>query len=932
MKPPPHPLSHHAQEDRKRSGNGSGIDDVSPSPSNQNRSVSLTWEIVGNIKSSPEDFIVREIGWAPPPPPGVECNDAKTVESKEKEMLPAIEHSSSKYKRVPGWTRRIASLECEFRSASKINATDPAGKVAVHVKEEAGDILPASPTKKSRTEQFIEAHMPSIVLQSKPHSAAFSQSINDRHSEIPIDANPMKGLRRIIIRCGWNNNQEQESQDDTGDNQAGEIAADAIFKKLEDLQNLALKEIDCASRPAASDAGSDKKDGGNATKSNMVWISAVQLFETSPTSHIIDGKEDWKLLHRYLRQAFPLLRTESSSVGPSNQGGGEGNDHDNGTKSWVCVLIDETFYPIASCLAKPLEDLPMFYKFRNYGPTPTLREGGNNGRAGHNKYRNRRKNGKQTEQPSKEREKEENTPKTNDTSNQGVVLLRLRPDLPRSERRVIHQSLSSSRRREFDTSTKHDVQLDYADKDSKQTVAVVVQWSRNAIQASQKKRKRSDVVANDSNDQTERKSDISMIFCVLRKYQCEHQVAIKNLVQALKCRSGDLGLAGIKDMQAITYQFCTLRNVGMEKVKRANDSLGKRVQLSNFVDVQGADALLDRGKLLGNRFVITIRNMKRVQRLQVEGEEAWKEQTIPLHSSHIDAMVKRIYDNGFVNFFGEQRVGVAGSGSFVGIRSFDIGAALLKQDFSKAIDLIMTGRSTRVYSPCAEEIHAREVWKKTGGDARLALNAFPKNRNKMVQERDLMKGILRYNDALEAIRCVPYSARTFSIHAYQSYVFNRVATERIRRWGLRPVVGDLYITGGNDGENGTAVDVQVVKEPESVEIGQIVLPLPGYKVQYPSNEMGELYKEILQEDGVELRKGSIPESTAKGSYRKLIQRANRLKWDMVPDEVEDQHDESEDPVVSVARLTFELESGCYATMMLRELMITTMSRDTKTKH
>ena len=57
-------------------------------------------------------------------------------------------------------------------------------------------------------------------------------------------------------------------------------------------------------------------------------------------------------------------------------------------------------------------------------------------------------------------------------------------------------------------------------------------------------------------------------------------------------------------MQAITYQFCTIRNVDMSRVTRANKSLGKRIQLSNFVDVQGADALLDRGKLLGSKYTM----------------------------------------------------------------------------------------------------------------------------------------------------------------------------------------------------------------------------------------------------------------------------------------------------------------------------------------
>ncbi len=99
-------------------------------------------------------------------------------------------------------------------------------------------------------------------------------------------------------------------------------------------------------------------------------------------------------------------------------------------------------------------------------------------------------------------------------------------------------------------------------------------------------------------------------------------------------------------------------------------------------------------------------------------------------------------------------------------------------------------------------------------------------------------------------------------------------------------------------------------------------------MQYPKNEIGTLYEEVLRGDGVELSKGNIPEATAKGSYRKLIQRANKLAWSDVLEVGRVESDVSDDPVVDAARFTFELKSGCYATMMLRELMVTTMSRGT----
>lgn len=91
-----------------------------------------------------------------------------------------------------------------------------------------------------------------------------------------------------------------------------------------------------------------------------------------------------------------------------------------------------------------------------------------------------------------------------------------------------------------------------------------------------------------------------------------------------------------------------------------------------------------------------------------------------------------------------------------------------------------------------------------------------------------------------------------------------------------------------------------------------------------------MYQKLLIDDGVELRKDSVPEATAKGSYRHLLSKAAGLKWENVASkDSESKAESSEDPVVTDARFTFELPSGCYATMMLRELMVTTMARDGK---
>ena len=521
-----------------------------------NQIIQTTSEIIGAIKTSPEDFVVREIGLG-----GDIAGVTKSSEG-------------------------IGEAKLSIDNATKVE--DNATKVQ---------------------DNGTTANVSSIIQPQQ-----FSKSATNTNTEVTnIDTNPDEGLQRILTQCCTqdmkNNNSDQHVQ--------------KLMQQLKDLEKYALDGIIASPNSKIDD---DK----------MVWI---------PTAALVT-KEDRKLLHQYIRQVFCFLRTETSSRDNKDTANNplQNNTTTSVNKSWVCCLIDYTFFSIASCLGHPCEDLQELYKFRNNGPIPSL--GGDGRGSNHNRGKNKRKfKGREGERPNKQ----EGCCKSSTTS--GTILLRLKPDLPRDERRVIHKALSSSRRRDFDTSTQHDVKLDPSNKESEQTTtAIVVQWSRNALLATTKKRKRAELG-----------SDTTAILGVLRKYQIEHQVALNQISRAVKCRNSDIGVAGIKDMQAITYQYCTLRNVSLSRVKQANNILGKRVQTSDFVEIQGTEALLVRGSLIGNRFELVLRNLKRMQRKYEEGEDTSTERPVPVHSSHLDTMIKRIDVHGFINFYGEQRLGDPGS-------------------------------------------------------------------------------------------------------------------------------------------------------------------------------------------------------------------------------------------------------------------------------
>jgi tRNA pseudouridine13 synthase len=147
-----------------------------------------------------------------------------------------------------------------------------------------------------------------------------------------------------------------------------------------------------------------------------------------------------------------------------------------------------------------------------------------------------------------------------------------------------------------------------------------------------------------------------------------------------------------------------------------------------------------------------------------------------------------------------------------------------------------------------------------------------------------------------------------------------MATERMKRYGNQVVVGDLVLL--DDGNNKpiivTETDLNGPSKNDAIRISNVVLPMPGYDILYPTNEIGSLYQEFFQKEQVQFEKHIInDESKARGSYRRLIVHVENLTHERLS---------SNNTVVDV-KFTFNLPKGSYATMFLRELMLKTVARD-----
>ena len=103
---------------------------------------------------------------------------------------------------------------------------------------------------------------------------------------------------------------------------------------------------------------------------------------------------------------------------------------------------------------------------------------------------------------------------------------------------------------------------------------------------------------------------------------------------------------------------------------------------------------------------------------------------------------------------------------------------------------------------------------------------------------------------------VSRSSRLNYIRAYQQYVWNTLASKRIAKFGLTPIIGDLVYTtvsGGGDAvsdENGMVLFI-TEENIHNYTINDILLPLPGSDdTTYPSNEVAGWYTDLLLADGL----------------------------------------------------------------------------------
>ncbi|KAF4712331.1 hypothetical protein FOZ62_030678, partial [Perkinsus olseni] len=241
--------------------------------------------------------------------------------------------------------------------------------------------------------------------------------------------------------------------------------------------------------------------------------------------------------------------------------------------------------------------------------------------------------------------------------------------------------------------------------------------------------------------------------------------------------------AGVKDKFGVTYQFATLPVTHSEQqIREAVDSVNARmrsrdmfVKVSGFErdDAEGSTMELRHGMLSGNFFRLRIRDI----------DEGAAEK---LRSS-------KLAEAGFINYYGLQRFGINPHHDESRHSNVDIGAALVSGDYERAARFILTP----AVSDGRDVAEVLREWQVTG-DSSVAVGELQRirSRDRDVEMWSRMISAIVTQPSADGYRRslrtgVPRSILQIHFLAYQSCLWNRMASRRIRECGLEVVPGDV---------------------------------------------------------------------------------------------------------------------------------------------
>ena len=338
--------------------------------------------------------------------------------------------------------------------------------------------------------------------------------------------------------------------------------------------------------------------------------------------------------------------------------------------------------------------------------------------------------------------------------------------------------------------------------------------------------------------------------------------------------------AGLKDKRAITVQ----RMSAPSRVAHELVNLG----LSNIEvrDFEYTRHPIQIGDLWGNQFTIVLRDLDAI-------------------TDNVSSIIDAIRTTPILNYFGVQRFGLSRPGTHIA------GKFLIKRDFE---NVVRTALCTPGDFESEELLSAREMLSEELAPTESIIDVFPKDLN---YERAIMNELLKHpGDFKRAALKIEPRVLTLMVHAYQSYLFNRVLSERARIGMsiIEPEPGDFIIaldtphSGRDQWLFVTESSLDERRDQVRAQEFGLALPVPGYATRIPPTRQSELLKDILDEEGISLlsfRNSELKALDSPGGLHLTAIQVPDLSASTIPDGL---------------KVHFKLRKGSYATIVMRELM------------
>lgn len=334
----------------------------------------------------------------------------------------------------------------------------------------------------------------------------------------------------------------------------------------------------------------------------------------------------------------------------------------------------------------------------------------------------------------------------------------------------------------------------------------------------------------------------------LRKQNMTTLEAIGKLSNMLHISRDRIGYAGNKDKRAVSEQYISIQGVSEEDVNQ--------IFTDEFdLEVIGEGNHIGLGNLDANRFEIAIRDLG----LPIEDI---RNRTLEI----IDQL-----DGKFPNYFGDQRFGSARP------ITHQVGRHILRGEFEEAV-------WTYIAKPYDSEYKSIRKTRENLWESRDPEDAAEKFPESYRYEKTLLYHLNKNEEDYKgALKRLPEGLQELFIHAYQSWIFNRVLSE---------LLDDEWF------------------DPE------YEIPLVGFKTDLKDNRPENMIEDILDEEGVsqeDFRLQEFPELRSEGSFRRAFADFRNF-------EILDIDEDDLNMAQNKMRVKFDLPKGCYATVLLREIM------------